>query len=57
MNDFYDLKTIELDSLMEQKLWYDGTEAELLKETKNEKVYRLKDGTIVVKKHIGRDGE
>ena len=57
MNDFYDLKTIELDSLMEDGLWYDGTEAELIKETKNEKHYRLSDGTILIKRHIGGDEE
>lgn len=53
MIDPLDCKTIELDALMCEGLWYDGTEATLIKETKNEKVYQLKDGTIVVKRHIG----
>ena len=57
MNDFYDLKTIELDSLMEEGLWYCENKPKLIKEEGNEKTYELPDGTIMVKKHIGGGSE
>ena len=38
---------------MEDGLWYCENKPKLIKEEGNEKVYQLKDGTIVVKKHIG----
>ena len=57
MNDFYDLKTIELDSLMEEGLWHCEKKPKLIKESRNEKVYEFEDGTIMVKKHIGGDEE
>lgn len=41
--DWLDLKTIELDSLMEDGLWHDGTEATLIYEDENSRKYRLKD--------------
>lgn len=52
INDPLDLRTIELDSLMEDGLWHCEKKANLIKETKNEKVYEL-DGIIMTLRHIG----
>ena len=56
MNDPLDTKTIELDSLMEDGLWYCEKKPTLIKETENEKVFEL-DGVKMTLNHLGGDEE
>ena len=56
MIDPLDCKTIELDALMCEGLWYCEKKPKLISETDNEKVYEL-DGVKMILTHLGRDGE
>ena len=47
MIDPLDTKLIELDSLMEEGLWYCENKPRLIKEEGNVKTYELADGTIM----------